>query len=198
LYNNVNEENKITKNYRVMSIENNWKTLTSKIVYENAWLELDHRDVINPSGKDGIYGVVKFRNKAVGVVPIDEEGNLYLVGQYRYTLGEYSWEIPEGGAPLDEDPFLAAKRELKEETGLVAERWEKIARIHTSNSATDEEGFIYIAEGLSQFEQEPEDTEELAVRKVSLAEAVEMVMRSEITDALSVCGILMAARLRGI
>jgi 8-oxo-dGTP pyrophosphatase MutT (NUDIX family) len=194
----VNEENKITKNYRVMSIENNWKTLTSKIVYENAWLELDHRDVINPSGKDGIYGVVKFRNKAVGVVPIDEEGNLYLVGQYRYTLGEYSWEIPEGGAPLDEDPFLAAKRELKEETGLVAERWEKIARIHTSNSATDEEGFIYIAEGLSQFEQEPEDTEELAVRKVSLAEAVEMVMRSEITDALSVCGILMAARLRGI
>lgn len=181
-----------------MNIENNWKTLTSKVVYENAWLELDHRDVINPSGKNGIYGVVKFRNKAVGVIPIDDDGNIYLVGQYRYTLEEYSWELPEGGAPLGEDPFLAAQRELKEETGLVAERWTKIARIHTSNSATDEEGFLYIAEGLSQFEQEPEDTEELEVRKVALTDAVDMVMSSEITDALSVCGILMAARLRGI
>lgn len=181
-----------------MNIENNWKTLTSEIVYENAWLELDHRDVINPSGKNGIYGVVKFRNKAVGVIPIDDEGNIYLVGQYRYTLEEYSWELPEGGAPLGEDPFVAAQRELKEETGLIAERWTKIARIHTSNSATDEEGFLYIAEGLSQFEQEPEDTEVLEVRKVTLSEAVEMVMKSEITDALSVCGILMAARLKGI
>lgn len=181
-----------------MSIESNWKTLTSKVVYQNAWLELDHRDVINPAGKEGIYGVVRFKNKAVGIIPIDDEGNIYLVGQFRYTLDEYSWEIPEGGSPVHEDPLETAKRELKEETGLIAHRWSKLARIHTSNSATDEEGFLFIAEELSQHEQEPEDTEELEVRKVSLSDAVEMVMKSEITDALSVCGILMVARLKGV
>ncbi len=181
-----------------MSHENNWKTLSDEVVYENPWLQLHHRDVINPAGKPGIYGLVSFRNKAIGIIPLDKENNIYLVGQFRYTLDEYSWEIPEGGGPLDEDPMDAAKRELKEETGLKAEKWIKIARIHTSNSATDEEGFLYTAEGLSQHETEPEDTEDLIVKKVSLVEAVDMVMRSEITDSLSVCGILMVARIKGI
>lgn len=183
---------------RVMSTENNWKTLSSQTVYENAWLELSHRDVINPSGNKGIYGLVKFKNQAIGVIPVDEEGNIYLVGQYRYAIDEYSWEIPEGGGVLGADGLDAAKRELKEETGLVASKWTKLARIHTSNSATNEEGFLYIAEELSQQEAEPEETEDLQVRKVPLAEAVEMVMRSEITDSLSVCAILMTARLKGI
>jgi 8-oxo-dGTP pyrophosphatase MutT (NUDIX family) len=181
-----------------MTTENNWETLTDKVVYENPWLKLHHRDVINPAGKEGIYGLVSFKNKAIGIIPLDKDNNLYLVGQFRYNLKEYSWEIPEGGGPLGEEPLDAAKRELKEETGLVAAQWTKIARIHTSNSATDEEGFLYLAEELSQFEQEPEDTEELAVKIVPLAEAVDMVMRSEITDALSVCGIMMAARIKGI
>ena len=183
---------------RVMSTENNWKTLSSETVYENAWLELSHRDVINPSGNKGIYGLVKFKNQAIGVIPMDEEGNIYLVGQFRYAIDEYSWEIPEGGGLLGTDPLEAAKRELKEETGLLANKWTKLARIHTSNSATNEEGFLYIAEELIQQEAEPEDTEDLQIRKVSLNEAVEMVMRSEITDSLSVCAILMTARLRGI
>lgn len=181
-----------------MTTDNNWETLTDKVVYENAWLKLHHRDVINPAGKEGIYGLVSFKNKAIGIIPLDDNNNLYLVGQFRYTLDEYSWEIPEGGGPFDEDPLNAAKRELKEETGLVAQKWTRIARIHTSNSATNEEGFLFIAEELSQFEQEPEDTEELQVRIVPLIEAVDMVMRSEITDALSVCGIMMAARLKNI
>ncbi|GAB2771512.1 hypothetical protein GCM10027275_12850 [Rhabdobacter roseus] len=181
-----------------MTTENNWKTLTTETIYENPWMEIQHHEVINPAGNPGIYGVVRFKNKAIGVIPLDEEGYLYLVGQYRYTLEEYSWEIPEGGGPMGEDPLRAAQRELKEETGLVAQRWTRIARIHTSNSATDEEGFLYLAEELRQFEQEPEDTEELQVRKVPLREAVDMVMRSEITDALSVCGILMVARLKGL
>lgn len=181
-----------------MTTENNWETLTDEVVYDNPWLKLHHRDVINPAGKPGIYGLVSFKNKAIGIVPLDADNNLYLVGQFRYPLNEYSWEIPEGGGPMNEDPLEAARRELKEETGLVADSWQQFARIHTSNSATDEEGFLYLAEGLQQFEQEPEDTEALQVKKVPLTEAVAMVMRSEITDALSVCGILMVARLKGI
>ncbi|WP_439559520.1 NUDIX domain-containing protein [Dyadobacter sp.] len=181
-----------------MSTENNWKTLSSQTVYENAWLELSHRDVINPSGNKGIYGLVKFKNQAIGIIPIDENGNIYLVGQFRYAIDEYSWEIPEGGGLLGTDVLAAAQRELKEETGLVANKWTKLARVHTSNSATNEEAFLYIAEELSQQEAEPEDTEDLQVKIVPLTEAVEMVMRSEITDSMSVCAILMTARLKGI
>ncbi|SEK99334.1 NUDIX domain-containing protein [Parapedobacter koreensis] len=177
---------------------NNWETISSHTVYENPWIQVAHRDVITPAGKPGIYGVVKFKNKAIGIVPVDAEGFTYLVGQYRYTLGEYSWEIPEGGGPLGEDPLAAAQRELKEETGLIAEKWQRIGRIHTSNSVTDEEGFIFLARGLTQGDAEPEETEQLQVRKVPLAEAVEMVMRSEITDSISMCAILMAARIVGI
>jgi len=178
--------------------ENPWQTLNSAIRYENPWLSIRHEEVVTPAGTPGIYGVVSFKNKAVGVIPIDTDGYTYLVGQYRYPLNEYSWEIPEGGSPVGTDPLESARRELREETGLVAQRWTKIARIHTSNSATDEEGFLFIAEELEQGDHEPEDTEQLHVRRLPLAEAVEMVMRSEITDALSVSALLMVARLRGI
>ncbi len=178
--------------------ENPWQTLNSTVRYENPWLSIRHEDVVTPAGTPGIYGVVSFKNKAVGVVPIDAEGYTYLVGQYRYPLNEYSWEIPEGGSPVGTDPLESARRELREETGLIAQRWTKIARIHTSNSATDEEGFLYIAEELEQGDHEPEDTEQLHVRRLPLVEAVEMAMRSGITDALSVSALLIVARLRGI
>lgn len=183
---------------RVLTTENNWKTLSSETVYENPWIELNHREVITPGGSNGIYGLVKFKNQAIGILPIDSQNNIYLVGQFRYAIDEYTWEIPEGGGQLGADPLDAAIRELKEETGLVAAKWTKLARIHTSNSATNEEGFLFIAEELSQQEAEPEETEELQVKKVHLSKAVEMVMKSEITDSLSVCAILMAARLKGI
>ena len=176
----------------------NWKTIGSKTTYENPWIRVEHRDVFTPAGNPGIYGVVKFKNKAIGIVPVDDEGFVYLVGQYRYTLDAYSWEIPEGGGPIGEDPLAAAKRELKEETGLVAATWERIGRIHTSNSVTDEEGFIYLARGLTPGDAQPEETEELQLKKVPLAEAVAMVMRSEITDSISMCGILMTARMMGV
>lgn len=176
---------------------NNWKTIHKKTTYENPWICVEHRDVITPAGSPGIYGVVMFKNKAIGIVPVDDAGFIYLVGQYRYPLEEYSWEIPEGGGPIGEDPLITAQRELKEETGLTAEHWRQIGRIHTSNSVTDEEGFIFLAQGLTLGCAQPEETEELVLRKVSLAEAVAMVMRSEITDSISSCGILMAARILG-
>lgn len=181
-----------------MSTENNWKTINEQTIYENPWIAVEHHDVITPAGGEGVYGVVKFKNKAIGVVPVDADNHVYLVGQFRYPLNEYSWEIPEGGGPLNELPLDAAKRELKEETGLVAEQWTELGRIHTSNSATNEEGFLFMAENLSQFEPETEDTEEIQVKKIPLSEAVEMVMRSEITDSLSIAGILMVARKKGI
>lgn len=177
---------------------NPWKTLSSKDIYDNPWISLREDKVINPSGGHGIYGVVHMKNLAIGVVPIDKDGNIYLVGQYRYPLNEYSWEIPEGGGPHKEDPLEAAKRELKEETGYTAQSWLKLSRIHTSNSVTDEAGYIFLAEDLEAGDSAPEETEDLKTKKVHLSEAVEMVMRSEITDSISIAGIMIAARLKGI
>ena len=176
---------------------NPWKTLATRPLYDNPWIGVREDQVINPKGGKGIYGVVHFKNKAIGIIPVDEEGYTWLVGQYRYALEEYCWEIPMGGGPLAIDILESAQRELKEETGFTAAKWTMIARIHTSNSVTDEEGFVFLAEGLTPGETATEETEDLAVRKVHLREAVEMVMDNRITDSISVGGILKAARLLG-
>ena len=178
--------------------KNPWKTLNSTEVYSNPWISVSHREVLNPKGGEGIYGVVSFKNLAIGVVPVDEELNTYLVGQYRYTLNQYSWEIPEGGSPVGEEPLEAARRELLEETGLEAEDWSILCPIQTSNSVTDEAGFVYMARNLKQGKAEPEDTEELTVWKLPLAEAIAMVERGEIPDSISIAGLLMAGRRLGI
>ncbi len=174
-------------------MKNPWTTLSIKEVYDNPWVTVTHREVLTPTGTSGIYGQVHFKNLAVGIIPLDEDYNTWLVGQYRYTLEAYSWEIPEGGCPLgQEDGLASAKRELLEETGIQAKRWTPLLDIHTSNSVTDEAGIIYIAQELSFGEAEPEETEDLAIRKLSLEEAFEMVMKGEITDSLSVAGLLKA------
>ena len=173
-----------------------WKRLSSRTVFENDWMAVREDHVINPGGGESQYGHVHFKNRAVAIVPLDTAGNTWLVGQQRYTLAAYSWELPMGGAPLDEEPLAAAKRELREETGLHAERWTEILRLHTSNSITDEFGVVYIAEGLTEGEPEFEETEDLEIRKLPLEEAVAMVDAGEITDAISVAALLKTAFLR--
>lgn len=179
--------------------KNPWKTLSGKTVYENRWIRVEEYQVINPSGGPGIYGKVHFQNKAIGIVPVDEDGHTWLVGQWRYPLDEWSWEIPEGGGVIGSDPEACARRELKEETGLSAGKWTMIQRTHLSNSVSDEEGFIFLAEQLTEGEAEPEETEaDLVIRKVKLTEAVRMVLDGRITDSLSVMGLLKVARLMKI
>lgn len=175
-----------------MKEKNPWKTLQSKRIYTNEWIDLREDQIINPAGKTGIYGVVNFKNYAIGIVPIDHELNTYLVGQYRYPLDLYSWEIPMGGGLKNDTILASAQRELKEETGLTATNWDNIMKIHTSNSVTDEEGYIFIATDLTQGTAMPDETEELKVRKIPLSQAYQMVMNSEITDAISIAGILKA------
>lgn len=172
-----------------------WTTHSIRKVYENPWIEVTHHEVTTPGGSPGVYGKVHFKNIAVGVVPIDEAGNTWLVGQYRYVLGQYTWEIPEGGCPVGTDPLDTAKRELKEETGLTANSWEQIQYMHLSNSVTDEEGYAFLARDLEFGEAQPEDTEELQIRKLPLQEAVEMIHNGQITDALSIITLLKATQI---
>jgi len=167
-----------------------WTTLSSRTVYTNPWIEVSHRDVIAPTGVAGIYGLVHFRNRAVGVVPLDDEGYTWLVGQWRYTLDAWSWEIPEGGAPEGESALEAARRELTEETGLVASRWTPLLELHTSNSVTDEHAVAWLARGLTTGRAAPDETERLALRRLPLAEAVAMALDGRITDALAMASLL--------
>jgi 8-oxo-dGTP pyrophosphatase MutT (NUDIX family) len=180
-------------------IKNPWKTLSGEVKYENKWISVTEFQVINPAGGRGIYGKIHFKNKAIGIIPVDEEMNTWLVGQYRYALDEWSWEIPEGGGPLDEAPVIAAQRELQEETGITAKKWSQVVRLHTSNSVTDEEGFVFLAEDLEHGENSLEETEaDLKVWKLPLKDALQMVIDGKITDSMSVMGLLMVARLKGI
>lgn len=169
---------------------NPWKVIDEKKIYENPWIQLTEFDVINPSGGKGIYGKVHFNGIAVGALPLDEELNTYLVGQYRFTIDRYSWEIPEGGGAFGIDPVESAKRELLEETGLVATEWTQLVEMHLSNSVTDEYAVIYLARNLSQHTASPEETEQLEVKKLPFEEAYKMVERGEITDSMSVAAIL--------
>ena len=170
-----------------------WKTKSTNIVYENPWIKISHEEVITPKGSDGIYGVVHFKNTAIGIVPIDDEGNTWLVKQSRYTLNQYTWEIPEGGCPHGEEPINAAKRELEEEVGLQAHQWEQLMTMHLSNSVTDEFCVVFVARDLYSGTQQLESTEDIEYKKLPLTEAIDMVKRGEITDGISVAALLRLA-----
>ena len=169
--------------------KNPWKTLSGEIKYENPWIKVTEYDVITPTGTKGIYGKVHVKSVAIGIIPLDANYNTWLVGQYRYPLDCYSWEIPEGGGNPN-TPFLeSAKRELLEETGIAAQKWTKVQEVHTSNSITDEFGIVFIAQDLSFHDPDPDDTEDLTLKKLPFEKAYQMVLRNEITDGLAIAGI---------
>jgi 8-oxo-dGTP pyrophosphatase MutT (NUDIX family) len=175
---------------------NPWKRLQRRLVYQNPWIWVWEDQVLRPDGQPGIYGVVHFRNRAIGVVALDDRDQVLLVGQYRYPLGQYSWEIPEGGGPLDEEPLTAAQRELLEETGFTAGQWREVLRAHLSNSVSDEEAVCFLATDLRPGTAQPEGTEQLQLRWVPFAEALRMTADGRITDSLSVLGLQRVALLR--
>lgn len=177
--------------------ENPWQIRSQQQIYDNPWIRVDEYQVVNPAGNPGIYGTVSFKNRAVGIVPLAENGDIWLVGQYRFPLRQYHWEIPMGGAPLDELPLACARRELKEETGLIARDFTPLCHLHMSNCISDEEGFVFLAQNLTQADSEPEETEVLTVRRLPFTQALAMVLDGRITDAVTVAA-LQRVRLLGL
>lgn len=168
---------------------NPWKIIAEEKVYENPWIQLTEFDVINPGGGKGIYGKVHFKNTAIGIVVMDEFRNIWLVGQFRFPIDQYSWEIPEGGGLVGVDPLKGAKRELLEETGLVAENWEPLLKMHLSNSVSDELAVVFLATQLTQKTAEPEETEQLQIKKLPFDKVFEMVENELITDSMTVAAV---------
>lgn len=168
-----------------------WKELNRELKYSNPWIEVSESQVVNPNGGKGIYGVVHFKNLAIGVIPLDEDNYTWIVGQERFPFdGKYTWEIIEGGGALKDDPKDSARRELLEEAGLKAESLELIQEMDLSNSATDERALIYVARGLSFHDADPDETEKLQVKRIPFEELYQMVLKGEVTDSLSVAGVL--------
>ena len=170
-----------------------WRTRSSRSIYDNAWIHVREDRVVRADGSDGIYGVVSFKTLAVGAVVRFDDGDTVLVGQHRYPLGAWSWEIPEGGADPAADPLAEAQRELREETGLSAARWTPLGRLHTSNSVTDEAGLLWLAEELTQQDPAPDPTEALRLWRLPLATAHALALDGTLTDSLTVIGLCRAA-----
>jgi 8-oxo-dGTP pyrophosphatase MutT (NUDIX family) len=170
-----------------------WTRLSSSTPYANPWIRVEHHEVVDPSGRPGIYGVVRFLHRALGCVPLHDDGTVTLVGQHRYALDLWSWEIPEGGGALELDPLDEAKRELAEETGLAAKEWIPLGILHTSNSVCDETAHLWLARGLSEGDQNLDTTEhDLRRMRVPFEDALAMALDGRITDAISVACLLRA------
>lgn len=174
-------------------LKNPWTVLTQSTVYENNWIRVTHHDVLGPLGGAGVYGTVHFKHQALGVVPIDENGNVILVGQYRFPLHTYSWEIPEGGGSYADTALESAQRELREECGVVAANWKEILVMDLSNSVSDEGCTAFLAWELSNVPPEPDETEKLQVVRAPFWDAVDRAKRGEIRDAISVAALTRVA-----
>jgi 8-oxo-dGTP pyrophosphatase MutT (NUDIX family) len=175
-----------------------WSRRSRRVAYENAWITVWHDEVVRPDAAAGVYGVVHFANLAAGVLAIDALDRVLLVGQHRYALEAHSWEIPEGGVPPGESPLDGARRELREETGVEASDWRELARVHLSNSVSDELAVLFVVTGLSQGRATPDGTEDLESRWVPFAEVLEMTLDGRITDAMTVIAVERLALLRAI
>lgn len=176
-------------------MKNPWHKKSEEIRYETPWIKVSHHEVITPGGSDGIYGCIHFKNLAVGIIPLDSDYNTWIVGQYRYPIKRYTWEIPEGGCPVGTAPLETAKRELKEEVGIFAKTWKLIQELDLSNSASDEVSFCYLAQELTFGEPEQEDNEDITIRKLPFTELFSMAENGEIRDAISVAAIFKVQRM---
>lgn len=177
---------------------NPWQTISCKKKYENPWITVTHRDVIDPSGNPGIYGVVEFKKLTVGVLPMDKEQNIWLVRQFRYSIEQYSWEIPEGGVDFGETPLIAAKRELLEEAGVTAKTWSPFLDIHPSNAITNELAKVFLAENLTNTLQDLDSTEDIIAQKFPITQIIDMIMQGVITDSITIAAVLKAKILLNI
>ena len=171
---------------------NPWRVKSVATAFENPWFRVEEHDVVHPGGADGVYGVVRMRRVAVGVLPIDAEGMVHLVGQWRFPLGRYSWEMPEGGADPGEAAIDCARRELAEETGLRAGRLESILELDLSNSVSDERAVMFLATDLQEGEAAPEPTEVLRRRRAPFRDVLDRAVGGKIRDSMTVAALLRA------
>ena len=169
--------------------ENPWKTLSTSWLHRNPWFGVREDQVLRPDGQAGTYSVVSASRIATGILPLWPDGSLTLVGQYRYPIQEYSWEIPEGGGHIGDDPICIAKRELLEETGILAESWQYMGRVHTSNCFVDEVCHLFLATHLTPGRPQPDAVEVLESRREPLATVLEMTIDGRITDSISIAGV---------
>lgn len=167
-----------------------WSVRSVRRVHDNPWYAVDDYDAVAPTGSPGRYFLQVYKNLAIGILPLHEDGTVTLVGQWRFPFGAYSWELPEGGSPLGEDPLEGAKRELREEVGLEASGWRLILRMHLSNSTSDEVAIGYLATGFSPAQTEPDHTEDLAVIRPPFRRALDLALRGEIQDSITVAMLL--------
>jgi 8-oxo-dGTP pyrophosphatase MutT (NUDIX family) len=171
---------------------NPWKPGTERVAFESGWITVTDQIATAPTGRPAPYGLVRFKNLAVAVLPVHADGTIVLVGQHRFPFGDYSWELPEGGSPLAEDPLDGAKRELAEETGLAAADWREVMRAQLSNSVTDERMIGYLALGLSEATvgHAADETEAIALVRVPFREALDAAMAGYLPDMLTVAMLL--------